>query len=115
MVSPALLQRHFHQQTERPHETRSLLKISSDVETIANCANSAKALRNDWVCCNVACGLLSRYPRSPADHGARMQVREVEFAACKVLEPQSMIPNLATINNRRCSISRASSRSYSSR
>ena len=25
---------------------------------------------------------------------------EVEFAACKVFEPQSMTPNLATINNR---------------
>jgi hypothetical protein len=27
----------------------SLLKISSDVEAIANCADTAKALRNDWV------------------------------------------------------------------
>jgi hypothetical protein len=64
---------------------------------------------------DVACGLVTRYRRSPADHGARTPVREVEFAACKVLEPQSMMPNLATINNRRCSISRSSSRSCSSR
>jgi len=77
----------------------SLLKMSSDVETIANCADSAKALRNDWVCCKVACGLVSRCRRSPTDHGARTQVREVEFAVCKVLEQQSM---MATINNHRC-------------
>ena len=57
----------------------SLLKISSDVETIANCADSAKTLRNDWVCCNVACGLVSRCRRPIAAVPARGMSGDLEM------------------------------------